>query len=130
MKVDGSCHCGRIRYEGDVDPALVTICHCTDCQSLSGTGYRIGAPAAAATFVLLSGEPKTYLKTADSGTKRIHAFCPDCGGPVYSRALENPPFYTLRVGTLRQRAELPPRRQIWCGSAVPWSANIEAVPKI
>ena len=46
----GSCHCGRIRYEGDVDPALVTICHCTDCQKLSGTGYRIGAPAAAATF--------------------------------------------------------------------------------
>ena len=90
MKVEGSCHCGRIRYRGEVDPALVTICHCTDCQKLSGTGYRIGAPAAAASFALLSGEPKTYVKTADSGNKRTHAFCGDCGTPVYSCAIEAP----------------------------------------
>ena len=32
MKVDGVCHCGTIRYEAEVDPAKVVICHCTDCR--------------------------------------------------------------------------------------------------
>jgi hypothetical protein len=128
MRVEGGCHCGRIRYEATVDPEHVTICHCTDCQMLTGSAYRVGVPAARETFAL-RGEPNTYVKTADSGTKRRHAFCPDCGTPVYSCAIENPPFYTLRVGCLRQRAELPPKRQIWCGSAVPWSATVAGVPK-
>ncbi len=129
MKVAGSCHCGRIRYEATANPEQVTVCHCTDCQMLSGTGYRVGVPVARDSFVLLAGQPKTYVKTADSGTKRIHSFCPDCGTPVYSRAIEDPPpFYTLRVGCLSQRAELPPRRQIWCGSALPWSSSLAGVP--
>jgi len=31
MKVDGACHCGKIRYEAEINPAMVTMCHCTDC---------------------------------------------------------------------------------------------------
>ena len=127
MHVNGSCHCGRIRYEADVDPALVSACHCTDCQVLSGSAYRVSVRAPAATFKLASGTPKTYLKTADSGNRRVHAFCADCGAPVYACALADPPFYSLRVGGLQQRAQLPPRQQIWCRSAVPWSANLGGV---
>jgi hypothetical protein len=39
------------------------------------------------TFVLRSGAPKIYIKTAESGNKRLHAFCPRvrhtdlCGRP-------------------------------------------------
>ena len=54
MKVQGSCHCKRIRYEADVDPALVSLCHCTDCQMLTGSGYRVSVPAKKESFVLLS----------------------------------------------------------------------------
>ena len=129
MRVEGGCHCGRIRYQATVDPERVTVCHCTDCQMLTGTGYRVGVPVPRDEFVLLAGQPKTYVKTADSGTRRVHAFCSDCGAPVYSHAIEDPPpFYTLRVGCLQQRAELPPRRQIWCRSAVPWSSSLAGVP--
>jgi len=42
MKVDGGCHCGNIRYEAEVDPANVVICHSTDCQRLSGSAPRVG----------------------------------------------------------------------------------------
>jgi hypothetical protein len=93
LKVEGACHCGKISYEADVDPDTVTICHCTDCQKLTGTVYRVGIPAPAKTFVL-KGEPKTFVKTAESGTKRVHAFCPECGTPVYSAAISNPTHYT------------------------------------
>lgn len=41
MKITGGCHCGAIRYEAEVDPATAGICHCTDCQVLSGTAFRV-----------------------------------------------------------------------------------------
>jgi len=129
MKVEGGCHCGRIAYEAEVDPNAVGICHCTDCQTLTGSAYRVSVPAPAASFRLLRGQPKVYIKIADSGSKRAHAFCADCGSPIYAAAPQDTPTYSLRVGALRQRAELPPRRRIWCRSALPWSLDLVGLPE-
>jgi len=130
MRVEGNCHCGKIAYEATVDPDTVTICHCTDCQTLTGAAYGATVPALAATFRLLRGQPKIYIKTAESGTKRAHAFCPDCGTPIYATAVSNPQTYSLRVGVIKQRAELRrPKLQIWCRSALPWSMDIHEVEK-
>jgi len=104
MKIEGRCHCGQITYEAVVDADKVTICHCTDCQTLTGSAYRANVQAPAETFVLRTGQPKIYIKTADSGTKRAHAFCPACGTPIYSAAITDPPTYSLRVGGIKQRA--------------------------
>jgi hypothetical protein len=84
MKIDGRCHCGTIRYEAEVDPAKVVICHCRDCQTLSGSAFRTVVPTNEGTFRLLSGAPKVYVKTGDSGNRREPTFCPDCGTPIYS----------------------------------------------
>jgi hypothetical protein len=43
VKVDGRCHCGWISYEAEIDPEKVMICHCTDCQTLSGSAFRMVA---------------------------------------------------------------------------------------
>ncbi len=130
MKIDGRCHCGAITYEADVDPAKGTICHCSDCQMLTGSAYRANIQAPSETFVLRSGQPKTYIKTAESGTKRLHAFCPDCGTPVYSCAVTNPPTYSLRLGCITQRAQLQPRRQIWVRSALPWAMDLHDIERV
>ena len=127
MKVTGRCHCGEIRYEGDVDPDMVGICHCTDCRTLTGSAFRVTARAPAESFKL-TGEPRRYLKTADSGAQRIHAFCGTCGAPIYASAPENPPNYSLRVGALDRAADLLPKRQIWCDSALPWAQDISGLP--
>ena len=128
MRIDGRCHCGKITFEAEVDPTEITLCHCTDCQRLTGSPYRANIPAPAAHFVL-RGEPKSYIKTGESGGKRRHAFCGDCGTPIYSSAVENPPTYSLRVGSINQRAQFaPPKRQIWHRSALAWSADLSGVP--
>ena len=129
MRVHGSCHCGRISYSAEVDPANVGVCNCTDCQMLTGSAFRVSVPAVAATFEMLRGQPKIYVKTADSGAKRRHAFCPDCGTPVFACAdHDNPPTYSLRVGCLDRRAQLSPQRRIWCRSALTWAQNISGIP--
>lgn len=132
MKVDGACHCGEISFEAEVDPERSGICHCIDCQVLTGSAFRVNVPTVAGTFRLLTGTPRVYLKTtADSGQRRRHAFCPTCGTPVYAHADEDdPPTRGLRVGTLAQREQLPPRRRIWCRSAVSWSQDVGSLPGV
>jgi hypothetical protein len=129
MHIDGGCHCGYITYEAEVDPAKVGICHCTDCQTLTGSAYRVTVPAPKDSFRLLTGKPKVYVKIAESGTRRAHGFCPECGTPIYATAVTDPQVYGIRVGTARQRAELPPKRQRWCHSALSWAMNIESLPQ-
>ena len=124
MKVEGSCHCGQVTFEAEIDPAAVRICHCTDCQTLTGTAFRVTAIAAAADFALLSGNPKIYIKTAENGNKRAQAFCPECGTPLYATEPNEPKVYGIRVGTLKQRAELKPKKQIWHRSALSWVDDI------
>jgi hypothetical protein len=43
MKIDGTCRCGQITYAAVVDPDTVAICHCKDCQTLTGAASS-GAP--------------------------------------------------------------------------------------
>jgi hypothetical protein len=130
MHIDGGCHCGYITYAAEVDPEAVRICHCTDCQTLSGSSYRTNVPARKETFKLLTGQPKIYIKTAESGNKRAQAFCPECGTPIYAAAVSEPQVYGIRVGTARQRAELPPKKQGWCQSALDWVMNLESLPQV
>lgn len=130
MKVEGRCHCGSIRYQAEVDPAKVTVCHCTDCQMLTGSAFRANVQAPSETFVLLAGQPKIYVKTAESGNRRAHAFCPDCGTPVYSCSPVDPAHYSLRVGCLAQRTQLKPGRQIWCNSALEWALDLRDVEQL
>jgi hypothetical protein len=129
MLIHGACHCGAITYEADVAPT-VRICHCTDCQKLSGAAFRAVVVAPRDKFALLTGTPNTYVKTAESGNKRVHAFCGRCGSPIYACAVNDPPSYTLRIGLIRERAEFTPIRQIWCQSALPWAMDIDGVPKV
>jgi hypothetical protein len=131
MFVKGSCHCGQIKFEAEVDPSQFQICHCFDCQTLTGTAFRSAVPASPEHFQMTQGEPKIYLKIADSGSRRNHAFCGNCGTPVYRMPTDNNPNYSLRIGTLEQRMEFEtPLRQIWVKRRMPWLTEIASVPEV
>ena len=131
MKIDGACHCGYITIEGEADPESVGICHCTDCQTGTGSAFRVSIRVPGESF-RMTGQPTEYLKTtSDSGNPRVQAFCPKCGSPIYSTTPGEgvQPMYIVRVGILRQRDRLPPKRQIWYRSARPWVTELAAVPR-
>ena len=131
MKIDGGCHCGAITYEAEIGPDKVFVCHCTDCQTLSGSAFRTLAVTNEGTFKLLSGEPKVYVKTADSGAERAQAFCPECGTPIYAAPPgEGAKVHAIRAGTARQRDALVPTAQFWCGSGLSWLDDLASVRKV
>ncbi len=128
MRIDGKCHCGKISYEADIKLEHVTICHCTDCQTISGGAFRTNVYVALEHF-RLRGEPKIYVKTGSSGRQAQTVFCPKCGSAIYSKAVLNAYYVNLRVGAIRQRAQLVPKLQGFCGSAMPWVMNISSIPQ-
>jgi hypothetical protein len=128
MKIDGGCHCGAIRFTAAADPEKVALCHCTDCQRFSGAAWRASVPVLKENLVL-TGEPTIYVKTADSGNKRVQGFCGTCGSHIYATSPERAVF-NIRLGAIDQRAELPPKRQGFCDSALPWAHDIRAIPKV
>ena len=130
MHVDGSCHCGAVTFTAQVDPETALICHCTDCQSLSGSAFRTVVQAPSETLVFTNQMPKTYIKIGSSGARREQGFCGNCGSGLYATAAEEgPKIYGLRVGTLKQRASLPPKSNKYMRSAMPWLDTIVSLPE-
>ena len=129
MHIDGSCHCGAISFTAEVEPSRVSVCHCTDCQVLSGAPFR-GIVMAPMEKFSLKGRPKSYIKVAQSGNRRAQVFCPGCGTPLYSAAAENPTAVVIRLGCVTQRALLKPALQVWHHSALPWLSELESIPAV
>ena len=131
MKVDGQCHCGNVTFKAEIDPDQVYVCHCTDCQSISGSPFRWAVPVPQEDFRLLSGSPKTYIKRSESGAESHQLFCPDCASPIYSTSTASDfKVFNLRLGTVRQRAELNPKLQVWHRSAQAWAGELGQVEEM
>ncbi|HTS39034.1 MAG TPA: GFA family protein [Xanthobacteraceae bacterium] len=131
MKIDGACHCGGIQYEGEADPEKAAICHCTDCQTLSGSAFRTVVPVHSDHFRIVAGEPTIYVKTGESGNKREQAFCPRCGSPIYATAPgDGPKVYNIRAGTIRQRDQFVPKVQWWSRSKQRWINDIASMREV
>ena len=128
MHISGKCHCGAISFTATVDPHRVLVCHCADCQVFSGAPFRAVLPTPAES-VEITGTAKHYVKVAESGNKRVQAFCPECGTQLYATEGEGPPkVLNLRLGCVDQRDQLAPAAQIWGDSAMPWLEGLPSVP--
>ena len=129
MHIDGQCHCGSVSYEADVDPRAVSVCHCTDCQSLTGSPYRVTV-ICAGEMIRMTGRPaKIYAKVGDNGRTRFQHFCGECGSPLFTSGEgEQTDDWGIRWGSIRQRDRLKPAQQIWCRSAAPWISDIARLP--
>lgn len=121
IHVNGNCHCGKITISAIIDKNKVRACHCTDCQKMSGAPLRAIA-IASGKKIKITGNPKEYIKIADTGNRRIQAFCPDCGTQLFATDIEKTQF-NLRVGFLKQKNELEPKTHVFIKSSVPWIKN-------
>ncbi|MDB5747415.1 MAG: hypothetical protein JWP72_2263 [Massilia sp.] len=94
----GSCHCGAVRYEADIDLAAGTIkCNCSVCTKMRFWAFVVPPSR----FRLLGG--LEALGEYRFHTKRDgHYFCRHCGINLWSTgdAARSGPFYAVTVASL------------------------------
>jgi hypothetical protein len=127
MQIDGGCHCGAISFTAEINPSRVMVCHCADCQILSGAPFRAVVAAPMQTLAV-RGTTKSYVKVAQSGNRRAQVFCPECATPLWATDPDKPTSAIIRLGCVTQRAQLKPAAQIWQHSALPWLEELASVP--
>ncbi|WP_284776990.1 GFA family protein [Agrobacterium sp. lyk4-40-TYG-31] len=129
MRITGQCQCGHVQFEAETDPGRVGICHCTDCQRLTGSPFRVTVMVERSALKITSHEPKVYRKTADNGRVRNQYFCGECGSPLFTSGEgDDAKMWGVRWGSINERDALVPKAQIWTRSAVDWLSNIDHLP--
>ena len=121
QKRAGGCQCGVISYELLGSPITLYRCHCTDCQTASGSAFGMSMWVKKDDFKLTSGILKSFIRTADSGAKVESFFCDACGVRIYAKAaVLNSEHIVLKPGTLQNTDDLYPSADIWLKSKQDW----------
>jgi len=110
---DGGCQCGKVRYRFEGEPIVLTVCHCAECQRQSGSAFGMSLTVRKQDFRLLSGELKTFTRSADSGRLVHCAFCPECGTRIYHQPEYRKESINIKPGTLDDTSWLAPSLQVW-----------------
>lgn len=123
----GGCTCGAVRYEAKGDPVAELHCQCRHCQSRSGTGHASFVVFAGERLVDIKGDVATFAMTGESGAKKLHAFCPACGGPTHVTFPANPGITATHPGSLDAPERFRPAFVTYGLRGLPWDAMPEGL---
>mgnify|MGYP002624608352 CR=1 FL=1 len=124
---EGGCACGAIRYRLTEDAVGLHVCHCTDCQRITGSAFVMTMTVRREGLEILKGEPQPLAFETVSGISRIDRCCAACGSRLWSEPQKIPNLLALRPGTLDEHDWLEPVAHIFLSSAQPWVPIPEGV---
>lgn len=105
------------KVKGRIDAGYA--CHCTDCQTRTGSAFSTLLPVPAEGLEVM-GETRTIVQLEAEGVRSVAHVCPECLTRVFNRNPIWPDLAILRAGTLERSAEFVPALHVWTGSAQPW----------
>ena len=126
---EGGCVCGAVRYASATAPLSTVHCHCTVCQRLSGAGHATHSVIRSDGFTV-SGETANFVRTADSGRRVDHRFCPVCSGALFHTRDGLDGFTIVRTGSMDEPERARPERSIYADSAFSWDPVDPSLPSI
>ncbi|KAK3679032.1 hypothetical protein LTR78_001485 [Recurvomyces mirabilis] len=96
----GSCFCEKLKYSYEGEIQAKALCHCRDCQKITGSTYSTNIIVPGNNFKVTSGKDKTISKKADSGNEITSHFCGDCGSTLWRDGATFGENKVIKVGSL------------------------------
>jgi hypothetical protein len=122
----GQCACGAIKFEFDTYPTFVADCYCKDCQKASGGVMATFFGVPTDDFTLLSGTPKKFRYTAQSGKGLDRNFCADCGARVFTTNLDSfPGTVFVMIGSLDNPQGIKPVLEMFTKRRLDWAKALD-----
>ncbi|HEX8193235.1 MAG TPA: GFA family protein [Allosphingosinicella sp.] len=96
MKIEGGCHCKKVRFEAEV-PERIEVLDC-NCSICAATGFlHIGVPHG--NFRLLSGKEALVSYRFGTGAAN-HLFCGTCGIKSFYQPRSHPDEWSVNLNAL------------------------------
>lgn len=126
MQLDGSCHCGAVRFSVEAnEPYPFMRCYCSICRKTAGTGgYAINLGADNRSFKLHQGQDdlrvyRAMLDGKESSGQRH--FCGRCGTALWLYDDSWPDLIHPHAGAIDTPLPMPPDRvHMMVGSKASW----------
>ena len=93
---EGSCHCGRVKFEVDADLDHVRVCDCSICTKRGALIHRVEKGS----FRLLTPIDDLSLYQFHTRTAKDY-FCPTCGILPFRRPRTAPEVWSVNVRCLK-----------------------------
>ncbi|KAF1045676.1 MAG: hypothetical protein GAK35_01285 [Herbaspirillum frisingense] len=131
MKLEGSCHCGAVRFSLDSDtPYPYQRCYCSICRKTQGGGgYAINLGGDARTLKVRGRKAISiyHARMKEPGDKRAHSstaerhFCSLCGSALWLYSPEWPELVHPFASAIDTPLPVPPEHtHLLLDSKAPW----------
>ena len=131
MKLEGSCHCGAVRFRLEADsPCPFMRCYCSICRKTAGAGgYAINLGGQRASFKLKGRKHvsvyRAHLLDSQTGKRKRSSarrhFCKHCGSPLWVWDPTWPELIHPHASAIDTELPVPPEvTHIMLGSKPKW----------
>ncbi len=121
LPLTGGCQCGSVRYALSGPPVVFYVCHCTECQKQSASGFGESLRVRAADLAV-TGDTATFVRDAGAPSECRCEFCPACGSRLFHRRAAYAETLNVKAGSLDDTSWLKPAGHIWTRSKQAWVA--------
>jgi hypothetical protein len=116
--LEGSCHCGAVRFEVAEDFISTSQCHCTTCKKISGSIGTTNGRARTEWIQVLAGEDALTTYQPDEGSAKT--FCSKCGSNLFGGGWPESEHASVRLSAIDTYYDRKPESHIYVRSVAPW----------
>jgi hypothetical protein len=127
MTIQGSCLCGRVRFDVTMPFERFVHCHCSRCRKATGTAHATNATVKADALRWLVGEECVAHYNLPTARSFATAFCRNCGSPL-PHLTRSGREAIIPAGVLDDDPACSPDRHVHWSSRATWFAHGDALP--
>ena len=127
MKINGSCHCGKVTFEVLEPLSDVYQCYCDTCRKLSGAAYSVVSYVPAKNFKITKSDAPLHIYESSPGKERH--YCSNCCTPIFVQLKSKPDTVRIRLGVLDSESNVNIVGHVWVSEKPHWCKITDSLPQ-